>query len=500
VMASTGDGVHEVYDAPGGGPVSPDDCQRRANDRLQAAGAARSGVSGNGTTVRLVPGMVVAIAGHPALDHTYFVTETRCAVDQERRFAGATPEDFIHHFEVIRQEVLFRPAVVSPLSVQAGVQSGRVVGPAGEEIHTDSQGRVRVELPWDREGGWGDNAGKWMRVAQRGTASSMLYPRVGWNVMAFMEEGNVDAPTILSRVHDSEHPPTYPLPENKTRTVFRTATSPADATANEIRFEDNAGVEEMFLNATRDMNFLTKHICGDAVGRNQLRSIGNNQQVQVETGYTHSVGNDQTWSVVGDQTIAVTGHRNQDIDGNEQRQIGGDRKVEVGSNANLRVSETRKLEVGGSLIETTNANVTYTAANAKFEIGGSMILDTQRMLTCDAGDGIEQTIGGSKLEIISDDVPRTVNQECSVNIGGSLLMSTNDKFMDGSKCLTSWIVGGAVSGQAPHIHIEAKDKIELKCGASTITIDKTSVTIKTPTYDLSSSPALVSDTSIINHN
>jgi len=499
VMATEGDGVHEMYDAPGGGPVDPAECHRRASDRLEAAKAFRAGVSGNATSIRLVPGKVMAVSGHPALDDSYYLTETVLTITQDARFAEAREDQFLCHFEAIHQKVPFRPQEVSPKSTQAGIQSGRVTGPPGEEIHTDGRGCVRVQLHWDREGAWDHQAGKWMRVAQRGTASSMLYPRIGWNVMTFMEEGNVDAPAVLSRVHDADHPPTYDLPGNKTRTVFRTLTSPSDATANEIRFEDLTGSEEMFLNATRDMNFLTKYSQGLDVKHDHSRTVGNNQQVQVASGYTEGVGNDQSWSVGGDQKIAVTGHRNQDVDGNETRTIGGNRKVEVGSNAAIKVTETRKLEVGGSLQEKTKSNFSFAAADAKLEVGGSMMLDTQRMINVSVGEGIDQQIGGSKLEILGADNPLTVNEKCTVKIGASYLMSTKDVFMDGSKYLTNWQVQSAVEGKAPHVHIEAQDKIELKCGASTICVDKTSVTIRTPNYDLSGAQ-LVSDTSIINHN
>ncbi len=45
-------------------------------------------------------------------------------------------------------------------------RSARVVGPAGQEIHTDEFGRVRVQFPWDREGQSDDGSSIWMRVSQ----------------------------------------------------------------------------------------------------------------------------------------------------------------------------------------------------------------------------------------------------------------------------------------------------------------------------------------------
>ena len=49
-----------------------------------------------------------------------------------------------------RRRTARRAARPSPRS--HGVQSATVVGPAGQEIHTDEFGRVRVQFPWDREG------------------------------------------------------------------------------------------------------------------------------------------------------------------------------------------------------------------------------------------------------------------------------------------------------------------------------------------------------------
>ncbi len=42
----------------------------------------------------------------------------------------------------------------------------------------------------------------------------------------------------------------YPLPANKTRTVFKTQTHKGKG-SNELRFEDEAGKEEVFIHAQR---------------------------------------------------------------------------------------------------------------------------------------------------------------------------------------------------------------------------------------------------------
>lgn len=47
----------------------------------------------------------------------------------------------------------------------SGSQTAIVVGPEGEEIFTDNQGRVKVQFYWDREGSKDDHSSCWIRVS-----------------------------------------------------------------------------------------------------------------------------------------------------------------------------------------------------------------------------------------------------------------------------------------------------------------------------------------------
>ena len=47
-----------------------------------------------------------------------------------------------------------------------GIQSAVVTGPAGEEIYTDTYGRVKVQFHWDRRGKNDESSSCWLRVAQ----------------------------------------------------------------------------------------------------------------------------------------------------------------------------------------------------------------------------------------------------------------------------------------------------------------------------------------------
>ena len=65
------------------------------------------------------------------------------------------------------------------------MQTAIVVGPAGQEIHTDEYGRVRVQFHWDREGAYDEKSSAWVRVASTWAGSNfgfMAIPRIGQEV------------------------------------------------------------------------------------------------------------------------------------------------------------------------------------------------------------------------------------------------------------------------------------------------------------------------------
>ncbi|MDI1437279.1 type VI secretion system Vgr family protein [Polyangium sorediatum] len=503
VGASVGAGPLEVYDAPGGGPESPAVCATRARLMQEAANTAKGGIVGVSTSVRLVPGMVVEIGGHPLarLDGRYLVTHARTKVVQREAAGSKGERPYVCHFEGIPGAVPYRPEVDTPLAKQAGLQTGIVVGASGQEVFPDAAGRVRVQFHWDREGQRDDAAGKWMRVAQRGTASSMLLPRVGWHVLTFNEEGTVDAPTVLSRIHDAEHPPSYPLPANKTRVVLKTATTPGGGSFNEIYFEDKKGQEEMFLNASRDMTVLVQNIKTDSVARDQKRVIGNNHRTQIASDQQLRVAHDQKVTVGGNEHIQVGGARSKVVDVNETSTVAGKRSIEVAEAHTTKVLQTRELQVGAALVDVSLGNI---AANSQRRmsdtVGGAFLKMSAGSISEDVGKVGVYTVGGAKIEIAEAQRVIDIKNHAFETVGGALIMKTDDAFLDSADKKSKWNVGGAVLGDAPDVILEAKDKIELKCGGSVITLLPDSVEIRATSFDLSQAKKLVIITKKVEHN
>ena len=330
VSGGTGSGTLEIYDSPGGGPVDPAEAKRIAVIKETAAKAAAAGVGSWTNCVRAYPGRVILPGGHAMLDGPYFVTKVVYEVRQRRRDSGSTDRPWIVQMEGIPKATPYGPPWRMPLARQAGIQTGRVVGPAGEEIYPTDIGEVRVEQHWDRTGSGDEKGGMWMRVAQRGANDSLQLPRMGWNVLTYNEEGAVDAPSVLTRVNDGDHMPAYPLPENKTRVVFKTQTTPANGTFNEIYFEDTTGAEEMFINASKDMNLYIQQNMTEGVGNDSTRTVGNNNQFTVLDDFSEHVEHDQSVTIGGNDELDLTADRVELTDNNLSITIGGNREMEDG--------------------------------------------------------------------------------------------------------------------------------------------------------------------------
>jgi type VI secretion system secreted protein VgrG len=112
-----------------------------------------------------------------------------------------------------------------------GVQTATVVGPAGEEIHTDEMGRIKVQFHWQRTNehadfgaNLNDKSSCWIRVAYPSAGTSwghQFIPRIGQEVLVDFIEGDIDRPIVTGVVYNGSHPtPAFSgagaLPANKT--------------------------------------------------------------------------------------------------------------------------------------------------------------------------------------------------------------------------------------------------------------------------------------------
>ncbi|WP_235880117.1 type VI secretion system Vgr family protein [Polyangium aurulentum] len=190
----------------------------------------------------LAPGVVIEMREHP---HAA-LAEGKTILVVETSLSGTDRGEWSQHCEVRGTDVPFRPELSTPRPKVNGVESATVVGPAGEEIHVDEFGRVRVHFHWDRESKMDDNSSCWIHVSQpwggAGYGGTSL-PRIGQEVLVDFLGGDLDRPVIVGRVYTNLQKTPYRLPENKTQSGWKSNSTNDTGGYNELMFEDAAGRE-----------------------------------------------------------------------------------------------------------------------------------------------------------------------------------------------------------------------------------------------------------------
>jgi type VI secretion system secreted protein VgrG len=157
----------EVYDYPGE-YVAPGVGKAAAKVRLEEAVQAARTLEGEGLCPRLTPGYRFEVEDDGLHAGEYVVVEVVHSGQQPetRGSREALGHLYRNSFKCMPAKVPFRPRRTTPVPHIPGVQTATVVGPGGEEIHTDEHGRIKVRFHWDREGQRDDKASCWVRVGQ----------------------------------------------------------------------------------------------------------------------------------------------------------------------------------------------------------------------------------------------------------------------------------------------------------------------------------------------
>lgn len=165
----------------------------------------------------------------------------------------------------------------------------------------------------------------------------------------------------------------YPLPAHKTKTVMRSASSPASGGFNELSIEDRSGQELIYVRAQRDM------------------------EQRVENDSRLEVGNERRETIKGN-SVAV-------LEAQEQRTVTADRKVQLKANDYLQVASSSHTRVGQTVV---------------IEAGQQVHLKAGAHLILDAGASITLKGGGQHLVI----GPGGIFSSTDIQLGGTPVSGT----------------------------------------------------------------------------
>jgi type VI secretion system secreted protein VgrG len=316
--------LHEGHE-PENTPTADDKAVARHGDEEGASLATRALEGGRAerrtlrfatNAIDLRPGRVFRIAGHPRAD-----VQADLSLAVEMTIEGEIEDAWVIRGRAVSARAAYRPIRTTRKPRIHGAQSVMVVGPPGEEIHTDEFGRIRIQFHWDREGKSDENSSCWVRVAQGwagGGYGLLNVPRVGHEVLVTFLDGDPDHPLVTGRVFNAATAVPYKLPENKTVSTWRSDSSPGSGGFNEIRFDDAKGRELVYFQAEKDHQALVK----------------NNEM--------HVVGAHRSKLVRGDESGAVAGSRTELVRGMDVETVGVSRTTTVGvaRHSTVGVSDT----------------------------------------------------------------------------------------------------------------------------------------------------------------
>ncbi|MCC6264289.1 MAG: type VI secretion system tip protein VgrG [Bryobacterales bacterium] len=205
---------------------------------------------------------------------------------------GSLRAHYRNEFMATPLRTIFRPARVTPRPAIHGTQSATVVGPRGEEIHTDEYGRVKVRFHWDREVTREGESSCWLRVSQAWAGKNwgaLSIPRIGQEVLVSFLEGDPDRPVIVGRLYNEEMRPPFDLPGGANNMGLRSKSVHGDG-YNEISVNDTNGNEGITIHAQHNMGTRVENDDSLSVGNNQQVGIGSNQMVAVGANQGTEVG------------------------------------------------------------------------------------------------------------------------------------------------------------------------------------------------------------------
>jgi len=266
----------ELYDYPGEF-LNRSQGESLTKIRMQEEEADHLVIHGASVGRSFAPGYKFDLKDHYRNDanSTYVLTEVRHVATVGTTYSiahGGTGAQYSNQFTCIPASFPFRPLRITPKPFVQGPQTALVVGKDGEEIWVDKYGRIKVQFYWDREGQKNESSSCWIRVSQPWAGNgwgAMWIPRITQEVVVSFLEGDPDRPIVTGRVYNAEQMPAYTLPDEQTKSYFKSNSSKGGGGFNELRFEDKKGSEQIFLQGEKDLDIRIKNDRREWIGEDR---------------------------------------------------------------------------------------------------------------------------------------------------------------------------------------------------------------------------------------
>ena len=336
-------------------------------------------------------------------------------------------QGYRNQFTAAPWDVHFRPQLAHPKPKVLGTQTAVVTGPKGEEIHCDQYGRIKVQFHWDREGQGDDRTSFWLRVASGWSGNQyggIAIPRVGMEVLITFLECDPDQPLVTGCLYHKTHPVPYELPANKTRSVFKTLSSPGGGGYNELRIEDKKDQEQIYIHAQRDWD--------ENIENDQKIRVGNERHDRVEANSYSEFMAEEHHTTHSDRKTELKANDHLTVGSTQHISLGKGYLVSAGREIHLKAGQKMVIEAGseitlkagGSFIKIDPSGVTLVGPSVKVNSGGSP----------GNGSGVAAVLPVQAAEADADEPGLVLEQYRAQALAGHLLPSDGCVFDANGKC------------------------------------------------------------------
>lgn len=435
----------EIYDYPGE-YVETGEGETYARIRLEELQSQHERASGSGNAAGLFSGGLFTLSGYPRDDQNreYLVVSSMVELSSEAYGTGTGGGGSACQCSIAAMDskIPYRAPRVTPKPMVQGPQTAIVVGPSGEEIHTDKYGRVKVQFHWDREGKDDENSSCWIRVSYPWAGKNwgaVHIPRIGQEVIVDFLEGDPDRPIITGRVYNAESTVPYGLPDNMTQSGIKSRSTKGGSgdNFNEIRFEDKKGEEQVYIHAEKNQDNIVENDETTSVGNDRTENVGNDEKI--------SIGNDRTEDVAKNETISIGENRSEDVGKDETISIGENRTENVGKDETISIADNRTEDVGKDETITIGANRTESVAkdetvdigeNRTHSVGKDDMLQVGKKLLVQAGDEIVFQTGSASITLKKNGDITIDGKDIKITGSGKInAKASSNIVMKGSKIL-----------------------------------------------------------------
>ncbi len=426
--------------------------------RSQDYNAKSKRIHAQGNVLTIAPGRTFSLLRHPR-----YVANTEhliISATYDLQEAGYTSGKELSHyrieFVVIPKSVQYRTPRLTPKPQVIGTQGATVTGPAGEEVHTNEYGDIKVQFHWDRYGPMNGKSSDWIRVTQGSAGEdfgSVNTPRIGEEVLIDFINGDSDRPIVVGRLYNSGHRPPWGYPEAAMQSGIKSKSfnSPLE-NFNELMFNDRAGEELVNFQAQKDLVSLVKNDETRTVNNDRTTTIDNDETVTVHGFRVETVDKDETITIHQnrtetvdlDETITIHENRKERVDIDETISIGGDRQetveksesVTVQGNQDLTVEKNQKESINKSrTLKVKKDNKEHVSRNKSVTVNMAYATQVGAVMNTAVGLLQAEEVGGMKKTIVGKSYSITVGDKFEISVGDSKLTMTTDSISITSKSI-----------------------------------------------------------------